>query len=95
MGRVRAKGFGSVLKLWRSSGVISDTISEINGIGSFNITIPRSERPVAEIVSRVPRAFRDQAEKGFVVLAEVAKQHYAEILKAVVIALAARGETPS
>jgi hypothetical protein len=56
-------------------------------MGSFNITIPRSERPFAEIVSRVPRVFRDQAEKGFVVLAEVGKQHYAEILKAVVIAL--------
>ena len=35
----------------------------------------------------MPRAFRDQAEKGFAVLAELSKQHYAELLRAVVVAI--------
>ncbi len=56
-------------------------------MGSFNINIPRSERALADMVGRFPRAFREQAEKGFVVLATVNSQHYAEILKAVVITL--------
>jgi len=63
-----------------------DTIFEIDRMGSFNFTIPRTERP-ADLLSRMPRAFRDQAEKGFVVLAEVGKQHYAELLRAVVVTL--------
>jgi hypothetical protein len=55
-------------------------------MGSYNFTIPRTERPV-DLLSRMPRAFKDQAEKGFVVLAEVSKQHYAELLRAVVVTL--------
>lgn len=52
----------------------------------MNFTIPFTERPT-DLLSSVPRAFRDQAEKGFLVLAEVSKQHYAELLRAVVVAL--------
>ncbi len=54
-------------------------------MGSFNFTIPSSERPLPDILTRIPRAFRDQAEKGFAVLAEVSPQHYAEILQAVIV----------
>jgi hypothetical protein len=54
---------------------------------SFNLTIPRLERPISEALSGVPRAFKDQARKGFVVLAEVGPNHYAEVLRAVVTTL--------
>jgi hypothetical protein len=60
---------------------------------SFNFTIPRFERPIADILARVPRAFRDQAEKGFVVLAKVSPQHYALILNAVIVTLESK-KTP-
>jgi hypothetical protein len=56
-------------------------------MGSFNYSIPRSERPVSDILARIPRAFKDQAEKGFVVLGDIAKQHYAEVLQAVIATL--------
>jgi hypothetical protein len=45
------------------------------------------ERPISEALSGVPRAFKDQARKGFVVLAEVGPNHYAEVLRAVVTTL--------
>jgi hypothetical protein len=35
----------------------------------------------------MPRAFRDEAEKGFVVLADLSKQYYAELLRAVVVTI--------
>jgi hypothetical protein len=57
---------------------------------SLNLTIPRIERPLADSLSEVPRAFRIQAQSGFKVLASVSKQHYAEILKAVVVVLESR-----
>lgn len=37
------------------------------------------------MVRTIPRAFKEQAEKGFAVLATISPQHYAEILKAVVV----------
>lgn len=55
-------------------------------MSSFNIAIPRSEGP-SDVLSRLPRAFRGQAEKGFEVLAEVGKQHYTELLRAAIVAL--------
>lgn len=55
-------------------------------MGSFNFTIPR-ERPIQDILTRMPRPFKEQAEKGFAVLAEVGQQHYAEILQAVLVGL--------
>ena len=42
---------------------------------------------MAEALARLPRAFKDQAQQGFLVLAKIGQQHYAEILKAVVTAL--------
>jgi hypothetical protein len=56
-------------------------------MGSFSFTIPRFERPIPDILARLPRAFKEQAQKGFAVLAEVPQQNYAEILQAVVVAL--------
>ncbi len=56
-------------------------------MGSFNFTIPRFERPIQDILTRMPRAFKEQAEKGFTVLADVGQQHYAEILQAVLVGL--------
>jgi hypothetical protein len=57
---------------------------------SFNLTIPRHERSLVDALSEVPRAFRIQAQTGFKVLASIGKQHYAEILKAVVLVLESR-----
>jgi hypothetical protein len=56
-------------------------------MGSLTFTIPRFERPIPEILSRIPRPFREQAEKGFVVLADVGQHNYAEILQAVIFTL--------
>lgn len=56
-------------------------------MGSFSFTIPRLERPIADILARLPRGFKEQAQKGFAVLAEVPQQNYAEILQAVVVAM--------
>jgi hypothetical protein len=59
-------------------------------MGSFHIHIPRGEISISEMLSRVPRAFRDQAEKGFTILATVSPDHYAEILRAAVVAVQSR-----
>lgn len=59
-------------------------------MGSFNISLPRTERPLAESLTSVPRQFRELAKRGFRVLAAIGKQHYAEILRAVVITLESR-----
>jgi hypothetical protein len=59
-------------------------------MGSFNISLPRTERPISESLTSVPRQFRELAKRGFKVLAGVGKQHYAEILRAVVITLESR-----
>jgi hypothetical protein len=56
-------------------------------MSSFTITVPRLERPISEILSRMPRSFREQAERGFAVLADVSSQHYAGILQAVLVGL--------
>jgi hypothetical protein len=53
----------------------------------LRITVPRLERPIADVLGRMPRSFRDQAEKGFTVLAGVGPQFYAEILQAVLVGL--------
>jgi len=45
---------------------------------------------MSDLLSRVPRQFREQAEKGFGILAGVSPRHYAEILRAAVIALESR-----
>ena len=60
---------------------------------SFNFTFPRPERSLPEALAATPRAFREQAKKGFKVLAGISKQHYAEILRAVVMTLESR-QTP-
>jgi hypothetical protein len=51
-------------------------------MGSLSFTIPRFERPIPDILARIPRQFREQAEKGFAVLAGVGQQNYAVILQA-------------
>ena len=57
---------------------------------SLNFRIPRPERPLADAMAEAPPAFKDQARKGFRVLASVGEQHYAEILRAVMVALESR-----
>ncbi len=54
---------------------------------SFSFTIPRLERPLSDMLTRIPRAFRERAQKGFAVLADVPQQSYAEILKAAIVTL--------
>jgi len=39
--------------------------------------------PLADALARAPRAFREQAQKGFRVLAGVGREHYGEIVDAV------------
>jgi hypothetical protein len=56
-------------------------------MGSFTFAVPRLERPIQEILTRMPRVFKEQAERGFTVLADVGQQHYAEILQAVLVGL--------
>ncbi len=56
-------------------------------MGSFNISIPRSGRSLAETLGRLPPAFKDQAQNGFVVLAGLHPQHFAAILTSVIGAL--------
>jgi len=53
------------------------------GSRSFSITLPRTDLPLADALARAPRAFREQAQKGFRVLAGVGKEHYGEIIDAV------------
>jgi hypothetical protein len=57
---------------------------------SFNFILPRPERSLSEALTAMPRAFREHARKGFAVLARLGRQHYAEILRAVVITLETR-----
>jgi hypothetical protein len=57
---------------------------------SLSFTIPRMEGPIPDALTSMPRAFREQARKGFKVLAEVGPQHYAEILQAVIVTLESR-----
>ena len=56
-------------------------------MGAFNFTIPSATRPLADILTRLPRGFRDQAEKGLLVLAGIPSQHYQEIVSGVIVAL--------
>jgi hypothetical protein len=51
-------------------------------MGSHSFTIPRA-RLMPDVLKGIPKSFRDQAEKGFVVLAEVGPQVYSEIVQAV------------
>jgi hypothetical protein len=54
---------------------------------SLTFTIPRAERPIADMLGGIPRAFRDDAQKGFLILARIHIADYAEILSAVMTAL--------
>lgn len=59
-------------------------------MGSFNFAIPRPDRSLADSLAAVPRSFKQLARRGFVILAGVGQQHYAELLRAVVITLESR-----
>jgi hypothetical protein len=59
-------------------------------MGSFNIPMPGVEHSMSDLLSRVPRQFREQAEKGFAILATVSPHHYAEVLRAAVATLESR-----
>jgi hypothetical protein len=54
---------------------------------SLTFTIPRTERPIADMLSSIPRAFKDDAQKGFRILTQVAVADYAAIMSAVMTAL--------
>jgi hypothetical protein len=53
------------------------------GSQSFHIVLPRPDRSLAEALARAPRAFREEAQKGFRVLANVGKEHYGEVVDTV------------
>lgn len=56
-------------------------------MGSFTITVPRLERPIAEIFARMPKTFRDEATRGFTIIGGVSPQNYAAIVQAVLVGL--------
>jgi hypothetical protein len=43
--------------------------------------VPNPGRPVTEVISRLPRAFREDAEKGFIVLASVPEKYFNQIVE--------------
>jgi hypothetical protein len=45
---------------------------------------------MSEVLSRLPRAFRDDAEKGFAVLASIPEQHYDEIVESAIVMMESR-----
>jgi len=54
---------------------------------SFNIVIPRRDMPLGEALARAPRAFREQAQKGFRVLAALGSDHHRAVIDGVMAAL--------
>lgn len=59
-------------------------------MGAFNFIIPRGDRSISDVLARIPKTFKEEASKGFVLLADIAPQHYAEILQAVILTLESR-----
>jgi hypothetical protein len=56
-------------------------------MGSFTITVPRLERPIAEIFARMSKTFREEATRGFTIIGDVSPQNYAAIVQAVLVGL--------
>src|SRR5947209_2070980 len=61
---------------------------------SINFSFPRGERPISELLAGIPRSFREQAKKGFNVIAGITPQDYATVLVAVVRSLENRTPSP-
>jgi hypothetical protein len=59
-------------------------------MGTLRFNLPRSGRPVGEILTKLPRAFRDDAEKGFGLLANVSESHYEEIIQHTIVMIDSR-----
>ena len=70
-----------------------DTICWYNSptvMGAVRFNVPHSGRPVSEVIARLPRSFRDDAEKGFIVLASVPERHYDQIVQSAIIMMESR-----
>ena len=52
--------------------------------------LPRPERSLADALAGAPRAFREQAQKGFRVLAGIGREHHGEIVRSVIRTLESR-----
>jgi hypothetical protein len=51
----------------------------------MRFNVPNSGRPIGEAIAKLPRAFRDNAEKGFVVLASVPEKNYDHIVETAIV----------
>jgi hypothetical protein len=61
------------------------------GSQSFNVTLGRRNMPLSEALARAPRAFREQAQKGFRILSGLGKEQYGLVVD-VVIGTLERGQ---
>jgi hypothetical protein len=43
--------------------------------------VPNPGRPITEVIARLPRGFREDAEKGFIVLASVPEEYFNQIVE--------------
>jgi hypothetical protein len=59
-------------------------------MGAFNFTIPRGDRSISDVLARIPKTFKEEAGRGFVLLSDIAPSQYAEILQAVILTLESR-----
>ena len=59
-------------------------------MGAIRFNVPRSDRPPGEMLARLPRAFRDDAEKGFTVLAGIPSDRYEDIVQRAIVMVESR-----
>src|SRR5579871_1066741 len=57
---------------------------------SMRVSIPTGEQPLAVTLSSMPRQFKDEAKRGFQILARIGPQDYAAILSGVFTSLETR-----
>ena len=59
-------------------------------MAAIRFNVPRSDRPASEMLSRLPRAFRDDAEKGFTVLSRIQSDKFEEIIQHAIVMVESR-----
>lgn len=59
-------------------------------MGTIRFNVPRSDRSANEMLARLPRAFRDDAEKGFTVLSRIPSDKFEEIIQRAIVMVESR-----
>jgi hypothetical protein len=59
-------------------------------MGSLRLNLPRPGRPAAEILRRLPPAFREDAERGFVLLANIPQDRYEILVRHTIVMMDSR-----